>query len=605
MEEKLYNSEVNDIDLVESITIRETGSLIDDIKKMDIRVNEVPDVELKEIVIRETGNFLNLRESVVNIPIEMIVFPFFTYQKQNKRVNFEYNFKDLGIKMQSTIILNNKSDKVFQPSTFEEKIYTFLIYQYEVQSASGDKSEYIEFEISDFIVNFLGNKMNRTYYTKVEQGLKNLKNTQYQFTVDGYSKLGRYEFEDMSFKLLEYNSLKIGRKRFYRVFLNRNIRKKIEDKRYIIYNTKSLLEILTKDAIASRIYRYISKIRYKKTKDEINIRTLAAIIPLKTEQVAERVTKDGKRKNYYLSRIKQVLKRIEKAFDTLIELGYILEYNSRYAKEEDTYFISYVFNLQKDGKCHISEFINNNLEKIEDKKNKTEEIDDEVNDDYNKMSVVQISVNKATVKSKDKFLFPDGIQKDINIVMRNPHINKAWNKRVEKKFIKMYEENEKETLKYVLNKLKDQSTPIRTTLVAYINWLMKRTEESNNLTLFDNFLISSDIENKREISSHEQPEEQKINGMNMDIKERLAEKERNIQKEVKLKDKIFEKMTNVEIDNIIEKAKILYLSEEKGIDSGFLDNFSLNNSLYFGMLQPYIMRVINDNGKEINDEIIN
>ena len=32
--------------------------------------------------------------------------------------------------------------------------------------------DYIEFEISDFIVNFLGNKMNRTYYTKVEQALK-------------------------------------------------------------------------------------------------------------------------------------------------------------------------------------------------------------------------------------------------------------------------------------------------------------------------------------------------------------------------------------------------------------------------------------------------
>ncbi|MGF6907019.1 replication initiator protein A [Fusobacterium sp. PH5-44] len=599
MEEKLYNSEVNDIELVESITIRETGSLIDDIQKMDIRVNEVPDVELKEIVIRETGNFLNLRESVVNIPVEMIVFPFFTYQKQNKRVNFEYNFKDLGIKMQSTIILNNKSDKVFQPSTFEEKIYTFLIYQYEVQSVSGDKSEYIEFEISDFIVNFLGNKMNRTYYTKVEQGLKNLKNTQYQFTVDGYSKLGRYEFEDMSFKLLEYNSLKIGRKRYYRVFLNRNIRKKIEDKRYIIYNTKSLLEILTKDAIASRIYRYISKIRYKKTQDEINIRTLAAIIPLKTEQIAERITKDGKRKNYYLSRIKQVLKRIEKAFDALIELGYILEYNSRYVKEEDTYFISYVFNPQKDGKCHISEFINNNnIEKIEDKRKKIEEIEDvEVNDDYNKMSVVHISVNKATVKSKDKFLFPDDIQKDINIVMRNPHINKAWNKRVEKKFVKLYEDNEKETLKYILNKLKNQNTPIRTTLVAYINWLMKRTEESSNLTLFDDFLVSSDVENKKDILFDEQKD---IKNIKEELEEKLAEKEKNIQKETQLKNKIFENMTTSEIDNIIEKSKALYLSEENGIASGFLDNFSLNNSLYFGMLYPYIMKVINNSKEENN-----
>ena len=40
-----------------------------------------------------------------------------------------------------------------------------------------DSEVAIEFEISDFIVNFLGNKMNRAYYSKVEQALKNLKNT--------------------------------------------------------------------------------------------------------------------------------------------------------------------------------------------------------------------------------------------------------------------------------------------------------------------------------------------------------------------------------------------------------------------------------------------
>ena len=78
--------------------------------------------------------------------------------------------------MYSTLIPKDKKDKVFQPSIFEEKIYTFLISMYQEKSPQQDENEEvaIEFEISDFIVNFLGNKMNRTYYSKVEQALKNL-----------------------------------------------------------------------------------------------------------------------------------------------------------------------------------------------------------------------------------------------------------------------------------------------------------------------------------------------------------------------------------------------------------------------------------------------
>nr|WP_255493998.1 hypothetical protein [Cetobacterium sp. 8H] len=73
--------------------------------------------------------------------------------------------------------------------------------------------------------------------------------------------------------------------------MNKNIRKKISDKRYIKYNSKALMEILAKDPIAGRIYKYISKIRYEKREDRINLRTIAAIVPLKTEQTTERVNK--------------------------------------------------------------------------------------------------------------------------------------------------------------------------------------------------------------------------------------------------------------------------------------------------------------------------
>lgn len=48
------------------------------IKNVDVGKNELPDIELqKEILIKDTGNYLNLKENYINIPIEMIVFPFF------------------------------------------------------------------------------------------------------------------------------------------------------------------------------------------------------------------------------------------------------------------------------------------------------------------------------------------------------------------------------------------------------------------------------------------------------------------------------------------------------------------------------------------------
>ena len=124
----------NDSEL-DSFNIIKTGSLADDIKNIDIQltsspeieVKQVPEIEVKEVIIKETGNFLNLKDNIINIPVEMIVFPFFTPQKQNKKVNFQYSFQDLGVTMSCTLIAKDINDKVFQPSIFEEKIYTLSL----------------------------------------------------------------------------------------------------------------------------------------------------------------------------------------------------------------------------------------------------------------------------------------------------------------------------------------------------------------------------------------------------------------------------------------------------------------------------------------------
>ena len=530
----------------ENFEVSKTGSLADDLMQFeninDIKIEnqEVPDIEVQEIYIRETGNYLNLQENFINIPIEMIYFPFFTPQKQNKRINFKYTFEDLGVTMYSTLIPKDKKDKVFQPSIFEEKIYTFLIsmYQEKTNQKIDDSEVAIEFEISDFIVNFLGNKMNRAYYAKVEQALKNLKNTIYQFEISNHTKFGKNKFEDSSFQLLNYQKLKVGKKTFYRVVLNKNIVNKIKSKRYIKYNTKNLLEIMIKDPIASRIYKYISKIRYKNNKGEINVRTLAAIIPLKIEQRVERIIKNGV-KEYYLNRMKPVLTRILKAFEVLLDLKYLLSFEETYKKDENTYYITYVFNKERDGDCHVSEFIKKSSKNIV-----KENID----------GVEEIIDVDADID------YQDNIEYLINKAKENPKISVKWNAWVDKKIQKILNEDGEEMLKRVLNILIHMDKNIEIGLPNYISGILKNiggkgSKKANNinLTIFENVSKGKGLKNKGQIKQARKKVMEKISN----FKEIISE--------------------NNFLENKIEVKTESLLSEEKNIESKLIKNETIDN----------------------------
>lgn len=585
---------------IDSFNIVKSGSLLEDIKKVEIKLNEVPNIEVKEVVIKETGNFLNLKDNIINIPVEMIVFPFFTPQKQNKRVNFQYSFEDLGVTMSCTLIAKDSEDKVFQPSIFEEKIYTYLISMYELKKEINDTDDYIEFEISDFIVNFLGNKMNRTYYTKVEQALKNLKNTEYQFVVSNHTKLGNYKFEDEEFKLLTYQKLEKGRKKFYRVTLNKNIRQKIKDKRYIKYNSRSLLEILTKDPIAGRIYKYISKIRYDKEQDRINLRTLAAVIPLKTEQVTERANKNGEVKQYVLCRLKQVLKRVEKAFDVLVELEYILNYKAEYVKSEDTYYLEYIFNKDKDGDCHVSSYIENKTEKVGIGYQKRKDIEDaeiiEVSE-VKPESILKEKLTKKVSKKKDEIEFSEEILERIKKAKRNIYVLKAWDKRTDTKIKKIYREDGEERTKEILNILyKNLTTNVKTTLVQYINGIIKnlsavdKDNNKQNLTLFGNVVKERGLKSKKSINQARKAVKKPVLNNIKDLAE-----ETNIPRDMI---KEFESYDEYEKLKIEEKALEL-CSKEMGVDINFLLAMKeKTRAIYIGAIKDYIERVMKEEKEE-------
>ncbi|BBA49655.1 replication initiator protein A [Fusobacterium varium] len=594
---KKDDSTDNNFEILDSFKISQSGSLVEDIRNIEIKLNTVPDIEVREVVIKETGNFLNLKENIINIPVEMIVFPFFTPQKQNKRVNFQYSFEDLGVTMYCTLVAKDNADKVFQPSTFEEKIYTYLISMYEIKKEIEDSDEYIEFEISDFIVSFLGNKMNRTYYSKVEQALKNLKNTEYQFIVSNHTKLGKYKFEDEEFKLLTYQKLKKGKKIYYRVTLNKNIRQKIKDKRYIKYNSKSLLEILTKDPIAGRIYKYISKIRYESMDGRINLRTLAAIIPLKTEQVTERVNKNGEIKQYILCRVKQVLKRIEKAFDVLVEMGYIIQYNSDYVKEEDNYYINYIFNKEKDGECHVSSFLENKTGRDMGRK-RPAALAAKNNMEIEDAEVVEYSsgekISKPETKHKEPAIeFPEGIMEKMQKAKRNIYVQRAWDRRTDNKIKKICREEGETTAKEVLSILyKNLNGNIKTTLVQYINGILKNisADESSsnkqNLTLFNNIVKEKGLKSKK-----------KINQARRSVKKPVISSIKDIITDTDIpKDLMAEYNNYDEFEKLkIEEKALKICSQEEGIDVNFLLTMkSKSKNIYLNTIKRYIERVIKD-----------
>ena len=603
---------INDLEVVEKIEtenfdISETGSLSDDLisfeKLNDIKIQseELPDIEVQEIYIRETGNYLNLQENFINVPIEMISFPFFTPQKQNKRVNFKYTFEDLGVTMYSTLVPKSKKDKVFQPSILEEKIYTFLITMYQEELSkkkdNNDEEVAIEFEISDFIVKFLGNKMNRTYYSKVEQALKNLKNTIYQFEISNHTKFGRNKFEDSSFQLLNYQKLKNGKKIYYRVLLNKNIVNKIKSKRYIKYNTKNLLEIMIKDPIASRIYKYISMIRFEKNSDKINVRTLAAIIPLKIEQRVERKVKSGT-KEYYLNRMKPVLLRILKAFEILLNLNYLTSFEEKYVKEEGTYYISYVFNKERDGDCHMSEFV---------KKKKEKKIVKEIIDGVEEIIDVNADIE-----------YQDNVEYLIKKAKENPKISEKWNKWVENKINKISGGYGDEILKRILTILIHLDKNIEKSLPSYIDGILKnlriaqKTPKIRNMTVMENVNKGKGLKNKAQINQARKKDMEKIKNIEEIRNESnlLEKREKKLLIENKNSNENQEKNHIVE-NNILSAEEILNafdeetrnIIEEKAIEllktetenvEVVLNAKKNSKNIYYRMMSSYIMRIIKE-----------
>ena len=205
---------------------------------------------------------------------------------------------------------------------------------------------------------------------------------------------------------------------------------------------------------------------------------------MKIEQRVERIVKNGV-KEYYLNRMKPVLTRILKAFEVLLELKYLLSFEEIYKKDENTYYISYVFNKERDGDCHVSEFVKKN-----DKNIVKENLD----------GVEEIIDVDADIE------YQDNIEYLIKKAKENPKISVKWNAWVDKKIKKILNEDGEEMLKRVLNILIHMDKNIEIGLPNYISGILKNiggkgSKKINNInmTIFENVSKGKGLKNKSQI----------------------------------------------------------------------------------------------------------
>ena len=525
-QEKLFeNTEIEK----EFFELDSLGGLEDSFKLIDSRINGMEIIENKPIIFKTekievegTGNFLNMYDKIYNIPLEFIVFPFFT--KSTRRVvNFEYHFKDLGLSMFSDLYSRKVEGKVIkQPSNLEENILEFVIGKYQEQLADGIDMEYIDLEIEDFICNYLGNKMHSAYYAKVEEALRNLKYTTYNFLISNHKKAGNFSFESKRFNLINYEKGKKGKMVVYRIFPHENVIKKIKEKRFIKIKVEARNEIESYDSVALRIYQYLSMIRWGKPTGEIRLELITAIVPLKSVQTVKKKLKNGEEKEYKVSKLKQVLERVKSAFDVLVELQYMKRYEVLTREEDGKWDIYYEFG-DKEGL--LSTYLQNST--VETRKKE--------------IMSIEFEKENSIIENKGAEELPEYLEEMISKAKRNRFFAEGYSSAVEERILEIEKTyGEKITAKLLNSIYRNLNTKIKRTLVGYIN---KMLEEIKNDTLKE----TDKAEKISPIIEHDEEE----NGIKREFNSDSL-------KVVKM---LYEKMTEEEKDRFNKEALNIYIKE--------------------------------------------
>lgn len=347
---------------------------------IDITTVKKRKLETKTVSIyMESGIY----KDMVNRPFIFILLPFFSPNKQ-RNINLIYEIENAGIKFSSSLssdTLEEFTNK--QPGEFEKNVLDFIMWKFQNKLENEEKKDICEIDFTvDEIIEYLGLSFHASYYKKVEESLFNLQETTYKIKIRNHKKAGNIirEVYERPLNLVRYRKIREknlngGKERVrYQVELDRRLIEEIKIKHYSIFDKELLADLRGKNRLAERIYQFISMKRFTNTSGMFRLETLAAIVPLSLSAIIRKTNKDGEEKEYKVSKKKNVLKKLEKAFTDLVELGYLLEYEVIELKEEKSYKLKYEFNPEKDNRLHKSSYLTGE-KTIENQEQSTEELE--------------------------------------------------------------------------------------------------------------------------------------------------------------------------------------------------------------------------------------
>ncbi|GLI58195.1 chromosomal replication initiator protein DnaA [Propionigenium maris DSM 9537] len=525
---------------------------ISDVKDFSVNIRAT---KPKKIPTKTVSLYLEDMEikDTINQPFLFIILPFFTSKRQ-RNVNLVYEIANAGIKFGASLSTDDfEGIKNQQPSDFEKNVFYFVLYKFQelLMEKETEGKNYIVFNIEE-VIDYLGLKFSMKYYRKMEETLYNLQATTYKIVIRNRKKAGNIirevykeplnliKYEKIKERNTETNKMKV----YYRVKLDERIIEELKRKHYSIFDRHLLNDLRKADRASEKIYQYISMKRFSDDAGEQRIETLATIVPLTTTSRIKKKLKNGKVKEYEVSKMKQVLRRIKKCFDVLVSKGYLLDYRVEEMKDIKSYKFVYSFNPEKDNNCHISSLVESK-------------------------SIKQIAANAekptaAKPAAKGVIGITDDIRKEIQRAKKNIFVSKAWNKRVDNKILKLLKEEGEEYTKNILRILYENlNTDINKTLVSYISGIMKNLKKQQKEALKTEKPAVETREKLERVKIVEETEEAitpEIVEERRDVREDLEEKNTDVSDPIsKLLLELYDKMSSEEKSEVREKARKQYL----------------------------------------------
>ncbi len=571
---------------------------IEDLVQRDIggaKVTTWKPQEIETQIVQASMKETDFRENL-NKPFLFIIFPFFA-PKKKRNINIIYAYDDIGLEFLAEIKGKNHLENLNnqQPSDFERNVFEFILHKFQMISSKLSnemkaivkeqlekeeifefnskkarirrkeimldlikeknlENKKIEFSISEIIA-YLNLKNSPKYYKRIEEALYNLQSTTYSFKIRNKRKVKgivRQEIYSEPLNLIKYYKLREksenGRWRvFYQVTLSRNIFEELIIKSYSIFDKDNLLKIRKENQPSEKLYQYICMKRYN-NEYEFSIETISTIAGFSLMGTINKKMKDGTIKKFKVRQVSKIKKKLEFAYQKLVEMGYLQSFDV-IEKEGKKFTFKHIFNDQE-ALCHKTDFINvipspDELEKDE----------------------ILIEANE------------DSFEKGLKKIRKNIYFEKKYNERIKKLLLKIYNNNGEKIYKDLTNKIySGLNSDIKRSLSSYISTVLK--EIKTNLETGKEDLKNSMVK--------ENPREYKRINQKIQSKPVLESKTEQIKKEA---ENIYINMYNAlpelakeEVKKVAYSLFVKELKVEKVTE--------IHNKIYNSIRESYIIRVL-------------